>query len=227
MDSSCDDCWSDSNCDDPLAHCAAQGDAVWDVGRLGLECPPGRRQHESAAITAFRALIRPARECLTHTLQCGRATKWHTGGRAVARDPACAKSRGLDRMEHSSHSLRAGGGLRVEAAASDSATAPSAKIKCASQACTHEVQLHTSQSCTGALLLLCPMQHRYIGQTAPLTAFSCGEQVPDASIPHYTDARMQHSQSRQPALPGGNDRGRAQKSASIHKRSVPCIPNVK
>ena len=23
------------------------------------------------------------------------------------------------------------------------------------------------------------MQHRYIGQTAPLTAFSCGEQVPD------------------------------------------------
>ena len=28
----------------------------------------------------FRALIRPACECLTHTLQCGRATKWHTGG---------------------------------------------------------------------------------------------------------------------------------------------------
>ena len=34
----CDVCWSDSNCDDPQAHCAAQGDAVWDVGRLGLEC---------------------------------------------------------------------------------------------------------------------------------------------------------------------------------------------
>ena len=31
-------------------------------------------------------------------------------------------------MEHSRHSLRAGGGLRVDAAASDSATAPSAKI---------------------------------------------------------------------------------------------------
>ena len=29
------------------------------------------------------------------------------------------------------------------------------------------------------------MQHRYIGQTAPHTAFSCGEQVPDVAIPHY------------------------------------------
>ena len=37
---------------------------------------------------------------------------------------------------------------------------------------------------------------RYIGQTAPHTAFSCGEQVPDVAIPHYRDARMQHSQSR-------------------------------
>ena len=27
----------DSDCDGPQAHCAAQGDAVWDVGRLGLE----------------------------------------------------------------------------------------------------------------------------------------------------------------------------------------------
>ena len=33
----CDDCWSDSNCDDPQAHCAARGDAVGDVGRLRLE----------------------------------------------------------------------------------------------------------------------------------------------------------------------------------------------
>ena len=36
----------------------------------------------------------------------------------------------------------------------------------------------------------------YTGQTAPLTAFSCGEQVPDVGMPHYRDARMQHSQSR-------------------------------
>ena len=37
------------------------------------------------------------------------------------------------------------------------------------------------------------MQHRCIGQTAPLTAFSCGEQVPVVATPHYRDARMQHS----------------------------------
>ena len=43
---------------------------------------------------------------------------------------------------------------------------------------------------------ICPMQPRYIGQTAPHTAFSCGEQVPDVAVPHYKDARMQHSQSR-------------------------------
>ena len=41
-----------------------------------------------------------------------------------------------------------------------------------------------------------PMLQRYIGQTAPHTAFSCGEQVPDVAIPHYRDARMQHSQNR-------------------------------
>ena len=41
-----------------------------------------------------------------------------------------------------------------------------------------------------------PVQPCYIGQTAPHTAFSCGEQVPDVAIPHYRDARMQHSQSR-------------------------------
>ena len=34
---------------------------------------------------------------------------------------------------------------------------------------------------------------RYIGHTASLTAFSCGRQVPDVGIPHYRDARMQHS----------------------------------
>ena len=38
-----------------------------------------------------------------------------------------------------------------------------------------------------------PMQPCYIGQTAPHTAFNCGEQVPDVALPHYKDARMQHS----------------------------------
>ena len=33
----------------------------------------------------------------------------------------------------------------------------------------------------------------YIGQTASCTAFSCGGQVPDVAVPHYRDARMQHS----------------------------------
>ena len=49
---------------------------------------------------------------------------------------------------------------------------------------------------TSAYLLLCPMQHRCIGQTAPHTASSCGEQVPGVAVPHYRDARMQHSHSR-------------------------------
>ena len=49
---------------------------------------------------------------------------------------------------------------------------------------------------TTTLLLLCPMQPRYIGQTASHTAFGCGRQVPDVAVPHYRDARMQHSQSR-------------------------------
>ena len=31
----------DSDCDDPQAHCAAQGDAVGDVGRLRLQCVLG------------------------------------------------------------------------------------------------------------------------------------------------------------------------------------------
>ena len=35
----------------------------------------------------------------------------------------------------------------------------------------------------------------------PPYSLSCGGQVPDVGIPHYRDARMQHSQSRQPALP--------------------------
>ena len=51
-------------------------------------------------------------------------------------------------MGHSRHSLRAGGGLRVNAAASDSATAPSAKNKCASHASALEVQLHTAHTGT-------------------------------------------------------------------------------
>ena len=70
----------------------------------------------------------------------------------MARDPACAKSRGLERMGHSRHSLRAGGGLRVNAAASDSAVAPSAKNKCASQVSTLEAQPHTAH--TGTLPFL-------------------------------------------------------------------------
>ena len=77
-------------------------------------------------------------------------------GRAVARDPACAKSRGLERMGHGRHCIRAGGGLRVNAAACDSATAPSAKNKCASQVSTLEVQLHTAHTGTPSFLPLLP-----------------------------------------------------------------------
>ena len=48
----------------------------------------------------------------------------------------------------------------------------------------------------------CPRQLRYLGRTASLAASAVGGQVPDVGIPHCRDARMQHSQSRQPALPG-------------------------
>ena len=61
-----------------------------------------------------------------------------------------------------------------------------------------------------------PRQPCYLGHTAPLTPFSCGGQVPDVDIPHYRDARMQHSQSRQTSTPWCNDRSRAQRSASIY-----------
>ena len=47
-----------------------------------------------------------------------------------------------------------------------------------------------------------PRQPCYLGHTVPLAAFSCGGRVPDVCLPHYRDARMQHSQSRQLALPG-------------------------
>ena len=33
-------------------------------------------------------------------------------------------------------------------------------------------------------------------------SLGCGRQVPDVGMPHYRDARMQHPQRTQPALPG-------------------------
>ena len=52
---------------------------------------------------------------------------------------------------------------------------------------------------TITLLLLCPMQPCYIGHTAPHTAFGCGEQVHDVGLPHYGDAKMQHSPMQCPS----------------------------
>ena len=48
-------------------------------------------------------------------------------------------------------------------------------------------------------------------------SLSCGRQVPDVGIPHYRDARMQHSQSRQPALPGV--------TTTVAPRGVPASTN--
>ena len=42
---------------------------------------------------------------------------------------------------------------------------------------------------------------RYLKNAATLTASAVG-QVPDVGMPHYRDARMQHTQRTQPALPG-------------------------
>ena len=41
-----------------------------------------------------------------------------------------------------------------------------------------------------------------LGRRLPIQPSAVGRQVPDVAIPHYRDARMQHSQRRQPALPG-------------------------
>ena len=57
----------------------------------------------------------------------------------------------------------------------------------------HHTTTHNNPSLPYTSAEARPMQHRCIG---PHTAFSCGEQVPDVAIPHYRDARMQHSQSR-------------------------------
>ena len=51
----------------------------------------------------------------------------------------------------------------------------------------------------------------------PPYSLSCGRQVPDVGIPHYRDARMQHSQSRQPALPGV--------TTAVAPRRVPASTN--
>ena len=49
---------------------------------------------------------------------------------------------------------------------------------------SHPKKQRLSQPYTRALLLLCPMQPRYIGHGPPYS-LSCGRQVPDVRIPHY------------------------------------------
>ena len=78
--------------------------------------------------------MQPAHECLTHTLQCGRETKCAHRGRAVGSGSrVCDVQEGLERMGQSCHSLGDGGGPRVDAAASDSTTTPSAKKVCSTR----------------------------------------------------------------------------------------------
>ena len=71
--------------------------------------------------------------------------------------------------------------------------------RCLLLAVSSSVSAHRHSLPTRALLLLCPMQHCYIGRTASHTAFSCGRQVPDVAVPHYRDARMQHSPMQCPS----------------------------
>ena len=53
--------------------------------------------------------MRPARECLTHTLQCGRETKCAHRGRAVGSGSrVCDVQEGLERMGQSCHSFGVG-----------------------------------------------------------------------------------------------------------------------
>ena len=51
----------------------------------------------------------------------------------------------------------------------------------------------------------------------PPYSLSCGGQVPDVGMPHYRDARMQHSQRTQPALPG--------ETTVVAPRGVPASTN--
>ena len=75
-----------------------------------------------------------ARECLTHTLQCGLETKCAHRRRAVGSGSrVCDVQEGLERMGQSCHSLREMGGPRVDTAASDGTTTPSAKKVCSTR----------------------------------------------------------------------------------------------
>ena len=69
------------------------------------------------------------------------------------------------------------------------------------------------QSITFVLPKAIPLPWAY----GPPYSLSCGGQVPDVGIPHYRDARMQHSQSGQPALPGV--------STVVAPRGVPASTN--
>ena len=88
-----------------------------------------------------------------------------------------------------------------EAAESRRAVAhvPGVRVYCTGCGAVRGASVSSHLHDTSTLLLLCPMQPRYIGHTAPHTAFGCGEQVPDVAIPHYKDARMQHSPMQCPS----------------------------
>ena len=74
-------CWSNSNCDDPQAHCAAQGDAVvrcWSNSNCNDACATHRdvkaRCQEMVCRGALSSFTPPARECLTQYS----AVRWET-----------------------------------------------------------------------------------------------------------------------------------------------------
>ena len=70
-----------SNCDDPQAHCAAQGDAVGDVGQLRLQCLLATHQDVRARKVALDSFTPRARGYLTQHS----AVRWGTAPRVRAK----------------------------------------------------------------------------------------------------------------------------------------------
>ena len=118
-----------------------------------------------------------ARVLDTHTLQCGRETKCAHPVRAVGSGSRlCDVQRGWSGRGTGCHSLGGGGAPRVDAAASDSATSPSAKKKvCNAREHTAHLRHNYTQHTQALVRSLCIMCHRATRHKCAheLRTFSC------------------------------------------------------
>ena len=96
----------DSNCDDPQAHRAAQGDAVGDVGRLRLQYLLGEASRCEGAHSRT-SILHATGTRVPDTALCG-AVGNSTMGDSKARDPSVEEPRGWIALRAGCHSLREG-----------------------------------------------------------------------------------------------------------------------